>query len=91
MACADLSDQMWLSGFNDVGKLLFGMTGNELVDLRVRVLGILENTYLFLSQENNEKRYQRALRQCNGQKFTFECRAKTDSYNVSGVRMCHKV
>jgi replication factor A1 len=47
MAAADLSDQMWLQGFNDVGKVLFGMTGNELVELRVCLF-----VYFFLKCHN---------------------------------------
>lgn len=35
MAVADATDQMWLSGFNDVGTALFGISGNELHGLRV--------------------------------------------------------
>lgn len=35
MAVADGTDQIWLSGFNDVGNALFGISGNELHRLRV--------------------------------------------------------
>lgn len=35
MAVADATDQIWLSGFNDVGNALFGISGNELHSLRV--------------------------------------------------------
>ncbi len=38
MAVADASDQIWLSGFNDVGTALFGISGNELHGLRVRFI-----------------------------------------------------
>ena len=37
MAVGDHTGQMWLSGFNDVGNTLFGMTGNELHDMKVQV------------------------------------------------------
>lgn len=36
MAVADYSGQAWLSGFNDVGLVVFGMTANELHDIKVR-------------------------------------------------------
>jgi hypothetical protein len=35
MAVADSTGQIWLSGFNDVGLALFGITGNELRSLQV--------------------------------------------------------
>ena len=35
MAVADATDQIWLSGFNEVGNALFGISGNELHSLRV--------------------------------------------------------
>ena len=37
MAVGDHSGQMWLSGFNDVGTSLFGMTGNELREIQTQV------------------------------------------------------
>lgn len=37
MAVGDHTGQMWLSGFNDVGTTLFGMTGNELHEMKVQV------------------------------------------------------
>lgn len=43
MAVADYSGQAWLSGFNDVGLIVFGMTANELHDIKVG-----SNLYSFL-------------------------------------------
>jgi replication factor A1 len=37
MAVGDHTGQMWLSGFNDVGNTLFGMTGNELRNIQAQV------------------------------------------------------
>jgi hypothetical protein len=34
MAVADSTGQIWLSGFNDVGLALFGISGNELRSLQ---------------------------------------------------------
>lgn len=38
IAVADWSGQAWLQGFNDAGIVIFGMTANELHDLRVRLI-----------------------------------------------------
>jgi replication factor A1 len=35
MAVADWSGQAWLQGFNDSAAIVFGMSGNELYDLKV--------------------------------------------------------
>jgi hypothetical protein len=35
MAVADSTGQVWLSGFNDVGVALFGISGYELHSLQV--------------------------------------------------------
>jgi hypothetical protein len=38
MAVADSTGQIWLSGFNDVGLALFGISGNELRSIQVSSL-----------------------------------------------------
>jgi hypothetical protein len=38
MAVADSTGQIWLSGFNDVGVALFGISGDEIHSLRVSSL-----------------------------------------------------
>ncbi|KIY50750.1 replication factor-a protein [Fistulina hepatica ATCC 64428] len=65
MAVADCSAQAWLSGFNDAGNIVFGMTADQLVEIRDR------DPSLFSSM------MQKAL----GQTLNFTCRAKQDTYN----------
>jgi len=43
LAVADYSGQAWLQGFNDVGVAIFGMSANELLEIRVS-LSFLVNT-----------------------------------------------
>lgn len=38
MAVADYSGQAWLQGFNEIGQTIFGMSGDELVEIRVSVI-----------------------------------------------------
>jgi hypothetical protein len=38
MAVADWSGQAWLQGFNDSAAIIFGMSGNELYDLKVWIV-----------------------------------------------------
>ena len=58
MAVGDHTGQMWLSGFNDVGNTLFGMTGNELHDMKVQVrpydCGMLRNSYLVVGRSQSQ-------------------------------------
>ena len=35
LAAADWSGQAWLQGFNDVGVAIFGMTADELAQIKV--------------------------------------------------------
>lgn len=35
MAVADYSGQAWLQGFNEVGIAVFGMTANQLLEIKV--------------------------------------------------------
>lgn len=35
MAVADYSGQAWLQGFNDVGQVIFGMSADELMEIKV--------------------------------------------------------
>ena len=35
MAVADHSGQAWLQGFNDVGQVVFNMTADELMEIKV--------------------------------------------------------
>lgn len=38
MAAADYSGQAWLQGFNDVGEVIFGMSADQLMEIKVRWL-----------------------------------------------------
>jgi hypothetical protein len=38
LAVADWSGQAWLQGFNDVGLAVFGMSANELIEIKVGFL-----------------------------------------------------
>ncbi|TFK54656.1 replication factor-a protein [Heliocybe sulcata] len=65
MAVADHTAQAWLQGFNDVGLAVFGMSANELVDIK----------------ERDEPAYNVILHKSNCATFNFACRAKQDTYN----------
>ncbi|KAJ7709439.1 hypothetical protein B0H17DRAFT_998734 [Mycena rosella] len=65
MACADFSDQAWLQGFNDVGEMVFGMTADELYDLKMR----------------DEAEFNNVIQQATCEQYNFLCRAKSDTYN----------
>ncbi|KAF8651467.1 hypothetical protein AX16_004766 [Volvariella volvacea WC 439] len=65
LAVADHTGQVWLQGFNDVGVAIFGMSANDLVDLR----------------ERDENAFNVVLHRANFNTFNFSCRAKVDSYN----------
>jgi len=45
MAIADWSGQAWLQVFNDAGIVVFGMSANELQELRVRVISDCHHYY----------------------------------------------
>ncbi|OCH92109.1 replication factor-a protein [Obba rivulosa] len=64
-AVADWSGQLWFQGFHDAGQVIFGMTADELVEIR----------------ENNDSQYQNVLERAVGSTYNFVCRAKQDSYN----------
>jgi replication factor A1 len=53
-----------LSCFDDVGRLVMGMTGNELMELK----------------ENDNAAVEKAFEEANCKTFTFKCRAKMDSF-----------
>lgn len=36
MAVSDYSGQAWYQGFNDVGETVFGMTADQLMEMKVR-------------------------------------------------------
>ncbi|EKM79500.1 hypothetical protein AGABI1DRAFT_114047 [Agaricus bisporus var. burnettii JB137-S8] len=64
MAVADWSGQAWLQGFNEAAVIVFGMSGNELYDLKMR----------------DEDKYNAVIHKAHCQTYNFACRAKKDSY-----------
>lgn len=74
---SDHTGQLWLSCFDDVGKLVMGMSADQLNELK----------------ENDEKAAGDAFQEANCKTFVFKCRAKMDTfqdqqrvrYQVSGA------
>ncbi|KAN0064628.1 Replication factor A protein 1 [Thecaphora frezii] len=62
---ADMSGQMWLSGFNDDAEKIIGKTAAELYQIR----------------EENESEYTAVLHRAANRMYVFNCRAKQDTYN----------
>ncbi|KAF9454623.1 replication factor-a protein, partial [Macrolepiota fuliginosa MF-IS2] len=65
MAVADWSGQAWLQGFNDAGIAIFGMTANQLHEIKMQ----------------DENRYNTVIHKANCHTFNFSCRAKKDSFD----------
>lgn len=61
---SDHTGQLWISSFDDVGRLIMGMTADELTE----------------HKENNEKLYQEKIQEANCKTWIFACRAKMDSF-----------
>lgn len=61
---SDHTGQLWLSCFDDVGRLLMGMTADQLVDIK----------------ENDEAAGAAVFDAANCTKLNFRCRAKMDTY-----------
>ncbi|CAI6100091.1 unnamed protein product [Clonostachys chloroleuca] len=65
LSVADHSGQQWISVFDEVGRVVFGMSANDLMELR----------------ENGEQEaFDAAFSGIVYKKFTFKCRAKKDTY-----------
>ncbi|EPQ29340.1 uncharacterized protein PFL1_03095 [Pseudozyma flocculosa PF-1] len=62
---ADMSGQMWLSGFNDDAEQIIGKTASELYQIR----------------EENESEYTAVLHRAANRMYMFNCRAKQDTFN----------
>lgn len=60
----DHTGQLWLSCFDDVGRIIMGMSADELMEVK----------------ENDEDRSQPIFEAANCSKFSFQCRAKMDNY-----------
>ncbi|KAH9043386.1 replication factor-a protein [Lactarius pseudohatsudake] len=65
MAVGDHTGQMWLSGFNEVGNMLFGMTGNEFQDIRAQ----------------DEAKVNHIVHSATCNSYNFVCRASQQSFN----------
>ncbi|KDN50412.1 replication factor-a protein [Tilletiaria anomala UBC 951] len=62
---ADHTGQIWISGFNDVGEELIGMTADQLDQLK----------------QENESESAAVLKRVCGKSYLFNCRAKQDTFN----------
>lgn len=62
---SDHTDAMWLSGFNDIGELLIGMTATELEKIKAE----------------SETQFASVLHKATNKMFMFNIRAKQDSFN----------
>lgn len=60
----DHTGQLWLSCFDDVGRVIMGMTADELTEIK----------------ENDEDRFPAIFEAANCTKLHFRCRAKLDQY-----------
>ncbi|KAH9997570.1 replication factor-a protein [Russula vinacea] len=65
MAVADSTGQIWLSGFNDVGLALFGISGNELRSI----------------QEGDEAKANLTIQKAICTMYNFTCRAAQQTFN----------
>ncbi|CAO1612768.1 unnamed protein product [Parajaminaea phylloscopi] len=69
---ADHTDSLWLSGFNDVGEQLIGMSATELEKVK---------------EDSGDSAYAALLHRATNKAFMFNIRAKQDTFNdVSRVR-----
>lgn len=86
MAVADWSGQVWLQGFNDAGLAVFGKTADEVMQIKVRVAYFCTASVVHRSRvkDRNESEYNALMAQSAGKTFNFSCRARQDTYNVSG-------
>lgn len=65
LSVGDHSGQCWLSGFNDVGQLILGVSAGELESMR----------------SEDEAAFRKVFQQAAGKTYNFGCRAKSDTYN----------
>ncbi|KXN82854.1 Replication factor A protein 1 [Leucoagaricus sp. SymC.cos] len=65
MAVADWSGQAWLQAFNDPGFVIFGMSANQLQELKL----------------NDDGQYEAAIHKAHCHTYNFSCRAKKDSFD----------
>ncbi|KAI1107135.1 replication factor-a protein [Jackrogersella minutella] len=60
----DHTGQLWLSCFDDVGRVIMGMSADEMMEIK----------------ENDEDRFPAIFEAANCTKLNFKCRAKMDTY-----------
>ncbi|KZV65414.1 replication factor-a protein [Peniophora sp. CONT] len=65
MAVADMTDEIWLQGFNDAGNIVLGKTADELTELR----------------ERDDAAFMQQMGSASGKSYVFTVRAKQDTYN----------
>jgi replication factor A1 len=86
MAVADWSGQVWLQGFNDTGLAVFEKTADEVMDIKVGITPFCgPSLTLIRVKERDEHEFNALMAQSAGKTFNFSCRAKQDTYNVSGT------
>ncbi|KAI5821081.1 hypothetical protein BZA77DRAFT_298669 [Pyronema omphalodes] len=61
----DATGQAWLNCFDEVGRIVMGMSADDLEELR----------------ENNTAAHEKAFSESMGQTFLFRCKARQDTYN----------
>ncbi|KAI0317460.1 replication factor-a protein [Amylostereum chailletii] len=64
-AVADHSDQVWLQGFNDAGTVIFGMSADDVHDLK----------------ERDDTAFNELMLRAQCIPYNFSCRAKQDTWN----------
>ena len=85
MAVADHTGQAWFQGFNDVGKVIFNMTADELIELKVRMertFGSRTSADVVLPQDRDESAFNKVLEGAVGSMYNFTCRAKMETFMV---------
>ena len=60
----DHTGQLWLSCFDDTGRMIMGMTADQLMELR----------------DTNDAAYMEAFAEANCKTFVFRCRARLDNF-----------
>jgi replication factor A1 len=76
LSCSDHTGQVWLSCFDDVGRQIMGMSGDQLMELK----------------ENDTAAMEKAFEKANGTTMIFKVRAKTDNFQDqqrSGLQSFH--
>jgi replication factor A1 len=64
VSVSDHTGQIWLSCFDDVGRLIMGMSADQLMEMK----------------ENDEQEARRAFEDASCKTMVFKCRAKMDSF-----------